>query len=52
MVEGVLFEKRPAKTPDGGAAGGLYNAWITLDNHSPNSLNFEGNNHGKSKPKI
>ncbi len=32
VVEGVLFEKRPAKTPDGGAAGGLYNAWITLDN--------------------
>ncbi|MDP6618351.1 MAG: 6-oxocyclohex-1-ene-1-carbonyl-CoA hydratase [Nitrospinota bacterium] len=32
VVEGVLLEKRPAKTPDGGAAGGLYNAWITLDN--------------------
>jgi len=30
--EGVLFEKRPAKAPDGESVEGLYNAWITLDN--------------------
>jgi 6-oxo-cyclohex-1-ene-carbonyl-CoA hydrolase len=29
---GVRVEKRPAKTPDGVVAAGLYNAWITLDN--------------------
>jgi len=29
---GVRYEKRPAQTPDGKAAAGLYNAWITLDN--------------------
>ena len=29
---GVLFEKRPARTPDGKTVDGLYNAWITLDN--------------------
>jgi 6-oxo-cyclohex-1-ene-carbonyl-CoA hydrolase len=29
---GVRYEKRPAKTPDGRVAHGLYNAWITLDN--------------------
>jgi 6-oxo-cyclohex-1-ene-carbonyl-CoA hydrolase len=29
---GVRYEKRPAKTPDGRVAPGLYNAWITLDN--------------------
>ena len=29
---GVRYEKRPAKTPDGKTAPGLYNAWITLDN--------------------
>jgi len=29
---GVRYEKRPAKTPDGKTASGLYNAWITLDN--------------------
>jgi 6-oxo-cyclohex-1-ene-carbonyl-CoA hydrolase len=29
---GVRYEKRPAKTPDGKVAAGLYNAWITLDN--------------------
>jgi 6-oxo-cyclohex-1-ene-carbonyl-CoA hydrolase len=28
----VRVEKRPAKTPDGIVAAGLYNAWITLDN--------------------
>ncbi|MFQ5692990.1 MAG: 6-oxocyclohex-1-ene-1-carbonyl-CoA hydratase [Nitrospinota bacterium] len=32
VVEGVRFEKRPARTPDGKVAEGLYNAWITLDN--------------------
>lgn len=32
VVPGVLFEKRPAKRPDGTVADGLYNAWITLDN--------------------
>ncbi len=29
---GVRYEKRPATRPDGTAAAGLYNAWITLDN--------------------
>ncbi|MEP7280721.1 MAG: 6-oxocyclohex-1-ene-1-carbonyl-CoA hydratase, partial [Rubrivivax sp.] len=29
---GVRYEKRPAKTPDGKLAPGLFNAWITLDN--------------------
>ena len=32
VVPGVLFEKRPAKTPDGKIVDGLYNYWITLDN--------------------
>ncbi|HEX7327773.1 MAG TPA: 6-oxocyclohex-1-ene-1-carbonyl-CoA hydratase [Casimicrobiaceae bacterium] len=31
-VPGVRYEKRPAHTPDGRVAEGLYNAWITLDN--------------------
>lgn len=31
-VPGVLYEKRPAKRPDGSVAEGLYNAWIWLDN--------------------
>ncbi|MFO1282641.1 MAG: 6-oxocyclohex-1-ene-1-carbonyl-CoA hydratase [Burkholderiales bacterium] len=31
---GVRFERRPARTPDGTVAEGLYNAWITLDNPS------------------
>src|SRR3990167_6589094 len=31
-VPGVVVEKRPARTPDGGQAAGLYNAWIRLDN--------------------
>jgi len=31
-VPGVKIEKRPAKTPDGETAAGLYNAWILLDN--------------------
>src|SRR5699024_1175712 len=29
---GVRYEKRAATRPDGSAAAGLYNAWITLDN--------------------
>jgi 6-oxo-cyclohex-1-ene-carbonyl-CoA hydrolase len=33
-TRGVRFEKRPARTPDGREAPGLYNAWITLDNPS------------------
>jgi 6-oxocyclohex-1-ene-carbonyl-CoA hydrolase len=32
VVPGVLYEKRPAKTPDGKVVPGLYNAWIILDN--------------------
>ena len=32
VVPGVLYEKRPAKRPDGTVAEGLYNVWITLDN--------------------
>ena len=32
VVPGVIYEKRPAKRPDGTVAEGLYNAWITLDN--------------------
>jgi 6-oxo-cyclohex-1-ene-carbonyl-CoA hydrolase len=31
-VPGVLYEKRPARRPDGTIAEGLFNAWITLDN--------------------
>jgi len=30
--EGVIFEKRPARAPDGSTVDGLYNAWIILDN--------------------
>ena len=32
VTEGVLFERRPATTPDGEVVPGLYNAWIILDN--------------------
>ncbi len=32
VVPGVKYEKRPATTPDGKIAKGLYNAWIWLDN--------------------
>jgi 6-oxo-cyclohex-1-ene-carbonyl-CoA hydrolase len=32
MDAGVLFEKKPAKTPDGKDVPGLFNAWITLNN--------------------
>lgn len=31
-VPGVLYEKRPARRPDGSIAEGLFNAWIWLDN--------------------
>jgi 6-oxo-cyclohex-1-ene-carbonyl-CoA hydrolase len=31
---GVRYEKRPATTPDGKHAPGLYNAWIWLDNQA------------------
>ena len=29
---GILYEKRPAKLPDGTIVDGLYNVWITLNN--------------------
>ncbi|MBM3567846.1 MAG: 6-oxocyclohex-1-ene-1-carbonyl-CoA hydratase [Alphaproteobacteria bacterium] len=29
---GVIYDKRPAKRPDGRPAPGLFNAWIVLDN--------------------
>ncbi len=32
IVPGILYEKRPAKRPDGSVADGLFNAWISLDN--------------------
>jgi len=32
VVPGVKLERRPATTPDGKTAKGLYNAWIWLDN--------------------
>ncbi len=32
ILSGILYEKRPAKRPDGSDAQGLFNAWITLDN--------------------
>jgi 6-oxo-cyclohex-1-ene-carbonyl-CoA hydrolase len=32
IVPGILYERRPAKRPDGSVADGLFNAWITLDN--------------------
>jgi 6-oxo-cyclohex-1-ene-carbonyl-CoA hydrolase len=32
VMPGILYEKRPARTPDGEVVPGLYNAWITLDN--------------------
>jgi 6-oxo-cyclohex-1-ene-carbonyl-CoA hydrolase len=31
-VPGLKLERRPARTPDGAAARGLYDAWIWLDN--------------------
>jgi 6-oxo-cyclohex-1-ene-carbonyl-CoA hydrolase len=42
VVPGVKLEKRPARTPSGGSAAGLYNAWIWLDNPGQyNSYNTE-----------
>ena len=42
IVPGVLYEKRPARTPGGEIVPGLYNAWITLDNPGQfNSYNTE-----------
>ena len=32
ILPGILYEKRPAKRPDGSVADGLFNAWIRLDN--------------------
>ena len=32
LAQGVIFERRPARTPDGQVAEGLWNVWITLDN--------------------
>jgi 6-oxo-cyclohex-1-ene-carbonyl-CoA hydrolase len=32
LTPGVRYELKPAQTPDGHVADGLYNAWITLDN--------------------
>ena len=32
VTDQVLYEKRPARNPDGSVAEGLYNAWITLNN--------------------
>ena len=32
ITDQVLFERRPARHPDGSVAEGLYNAWITLNN--------------------
>ncbi len=34
LADGVIYEKRPAKAPDGSVVAGLYNAWIWLDNPS------------------
>jgi 6-oxo-cyclohex-1-ene-carbonyl-CoA hydrolase len=34
VARGVKVEKRPAATPDGRPAAGLYNCWIWLDNPS------------------
>ncbi|CUW39357.1 putative 6-oxocyclohex-1-ene-1-carbonyl-CoA hydrolase [Magnetospirillum sp. XM-1] len=32
IVPGIIVEKKPARTPDGKIAEGLYNYWITFDN--------------------
>jgi len=32
ITDQVIYEKRPAKNPDGSVADGLYNVWITLNN--------------------
>ena len=41
ITDKVLFEKRPAKLPDGTVVEGLYNAWITLNNPSEKIAFFE-----------
>ncbi len=42
VADGVIYEKRPAKAPDGSVVPGLYNAWIWLDNPAQyNSYNTE-----------
>lgn len=46
MDAGVLFEKKPAKTPDGKEVPGLFNAWITLNN--PGQFNSYTTNMVKS----
>jgi len=46
MDAGVLFEKRPARTPDGKDVPGLFNAWITLNN--PGQFNSYTTNMVKS----
>ncbi len=46
MDAGVLFEKRPAKTPGGEEIPGLFNAWITLNN--PGQFNSYTTNMVKS----
>lgn len=34
ICDEVIFEKKPARNPDGSIAEGVYNAWITLNNPS------------------
>jgi len=34
IVEGVTFERRPARCPGGTVLDGLFHAWITLDNQA------------------
>jgi len=34
QLAGIRYELRPARTPEGKAAGGIHNAWIWLDNPS------------------
>ena len=46
MDAGVLFEKKPARTPDGNIVPGLFNAWITLNN--PTQFNSYTTNMVKS----
>ena len=42
LTDQVIFERRPAKLPDGSVADGLYNAWIILNNPSQyNSYNTD-----------
>lgn len=42
QFDGLRYEKKPARTPDGQTVDGLYNVWITLDNPDQyNSYNTE-----------